>query len=385
MRYLIVAPQLGFESAGELVPGGLLTMGRCVARVLASSPSIEKLGIWSQVDPPGTEPMIESMVRVYAHSALDLDVRSFGGSRFGLASAVAWACLRRTYDRIIYLLVNQSVLSVLPWHPPYAVWEIGEELFQPVSWSKYRALSRADVLLSISRSTSDIAIRNNPGLPQARVVHLCVEPPLFKPDPLDNPVTKEAYDPASRDRAVFIVANMHRRLLYKGHQQLIAGWPEVVQMCPDAELWIGGDGDGRPVLEAQAQSLPNHVAKRIFFLGWLDEASLHQRYQRCRVFAMPSRGEGFGLVFVEAARYGIPCVGGKYDSVKEIVLHNETGLLVEQNPHDVALACARLLTDDELAKRLGEAGRQRHLGNFRFRHFRERLLRTLGLDLGVVE
>ena len=96
---------------------------------------------------------------------------------------------------------------------------------------------------------------------------------------------------------------------------------------------------------------------------------------------MPSNGEGFGLVFVEAARYGIPCIGGKHDSVKEIVLHNETGLLVERDPHEIACACVQLLTDDDMAQRLGAAARQRYLDYFRFQHFRERLLQTLGLEM----
>jgi glycosyltransferase involved in cell wall biosynthesis len=254
-------------------------------------------------------------------------------------------------------------------------------LFQRVSWWKYRAFRRANFLLSISKSTTEIAKCNNPGLPNGRVVHLCVEPPLFAPDYLEDPLANEVYDPTKRDSAVLIVANLHQKFLYKGHRHLIAAWPKVVKVCSDAELWIVGDGDGRPELEEQRKNLPRQVAKQILFLGQLDDTSLDQCYKRCRVFAMPSSAEGFGLVFVEAARYGIPCIGGKYDSVKEIVLHNETGLLVEQHPYDIALACLNLLTDDNLAKRLGEAGRQRYLMNFRFPHFRERLLCALGLEL----
>ena len=103
-------------------------------------------------------------------------------------------------------------------------------------------------------------------------------------------------------------------------------------------------------------------------------------YHTARVFAMPSTGEGFGLVFVQAARSGLPCIGGKYDAAKEIILHGKTGLLTEQHPHDIALACIRLLTDDADAERLGEAGRLRYWNTFRFTQFRERLLASMGLD-----
>lgn len=384
MRYLLVVPQIGFDLSGGIIPGGLLQFSRCVIRALASSPSIEKLGIWTQVDPHNTEPMIERMVRVYAHPGLELDVRSFGGSRTKLTYAVALVCLKRAYDRVMYLLVNQATISALPWHPPYTVWEVGREVFECLPFWKYRALRSANLLLSISKSTSEIAKFNNPGLQDGRVVHLCVEPPLFELDPLNDPLTDGVYDPTGRDLAVLIVANLYQKYLYKGHRHLIAAWQKVVEVCSDAELWIVGDGDGRPELEEQTKNLPHNVAKKILFLGQLDDASLDQCYKRCRVFAMPSSGEGFGLVFVEAARYGVPCIGGKYDSVKEIVLHNETGLLVEQHPYDIALACLKLLTDDQLAKRFGEAGRQRYLTNFRFHHFRARLLKALKLNSDCV-
>jgi glycosyltransferase involved in cell wall biosynthesis len=376
---LVIAPQLGFEPDGSLIPGGLLSFGRCVVRALASSPKIEKLGVWSQVDHPVTEAWITRMIRVHAHDGLDLDVRGFKGSRTRLALSIQLVSFRRTYDRVMYLLVNQSVLSILPLHLPYDVWEIGEELFQPVPYLQYRALVRADRLLSISRNTAHVAALNNPGLPEGIPVHLCLEPPLYEPSLPQGLGSVEPYDPASRQRSVLIVANMHQRLMYKGHQQLIDGWQTVVDQCPEAELWIVGHGDGRHDLESRARELPAHVARRIIFFGRLDKDALDRAYRTCRVFAMPSTREGFGLVFVEAARHGVPCIGGKHDSVKETVLRGQTGLLVEQRTEDVAAACVRLLADDDLARRLGNAGQQRYLDHFQFHHFCNRLLRAIEL------
>lgn len=378
MRFLVVAPQLGLEPSGEVIPGGLQQFCRCVVRALASSPSITRLGVWSQVDRPGSEAVTRAMLNIHAHAYLEFDVRAFGGRRSTLAAALAFANVSRSYDAVMYMLVNQSVLSLLPWSLPYSVWEIGQELFEPVSMGRRRALHRADTLLSISHNTAVVAAKRNPGIAPAIVVHPCLEPPLFAPEADHDEIADEAYDPALRERAVAIVANMHRGLLYKGHQQLIAGWPEVVQACPEAELWIVGGGDDRSEIEACLDPLPQAAARRVKFFGRLDDAGLAEVYRRCRMFAMPSAGEGFGLVFVEAARYGLPSIGGKYDSVKEIIVHNATGLLVEQHPHDIAFACLRLLRDDALAQRLGDAGRRRCLGMFRFRHFRERLLAALG-------
>jgi phosphatidylinositol alpha-1,6-mannosyltransferase len=168
-------------------------------------------------------------------------------------------------------------------------------------------------------------------------------------------------------------------LLYKGHQQLIDAWPKVVDNCPNAQLWIAGDGDGRYQIEEKVRALPRLSSNQIIFWGRVSDEKLVQLYKTCRVFAMPSTGEGFGLVFVEAARYGLPCIGGKYDSVKEIILDGETGFLVEQTPNDIADACLKLLTDDRLAKWLGEANQQRVFENFQYDHFQERLFNALEL------
>src|SRR5207248_9232499 len=113
-------------------------------------------------------------------------------------------------------------------------------------------------------------------------------------------------------------------------------------VCPEAQLWIVGNGDGMALLRDQVGMLPASIRRQIRFFGAVDEATLQRCYRMARFLAMPSRGEGFGLVFVEAARYGVPCIGGKYDGAKEIIVDNQTGVLTEQHPHDIALACIRL-------------------------------------------
>jgi glycosyltransferase involved in cell wall biosynthesis len=373
MRYLLVAPEFGLRANGTTGPGGLQKLARCVARALASFRSIEQLTIWSQVEEGPAAGHIAALARALAHPGLRLEARSFAGQRGELARAAWRAIRRREHDRVMYLLVNQAVLANLPGHPAYDAWAIGVEVFQPLPWLKRRALARAGRRLSISRHTAETALRHNPGLGKAIVVHPGLEPGE------DEPVA-EAYQPGRRAPAVLIVGSMFRDMPYKGHRQIIQAWSEVTAHCPEAELWIVGGGDLQPDLEALAGRLPHRAARQVRFLGQLDEAALGECYRRCRAFAMPSTGEGFGLVFLEAARYGVPCIGGRRDAAREIICDGETGLLVEQEPAEIAAACLRLLTDGELGQRLGEAGRRRWRERFRFEHFRGRLLSALELS-----
>ena len=107
-------------------------------------------------------------------------------------------------------------------------------------------MSRATRLLSISAHTTRLAAGYTPGLREATVVPLCTEPPDLA---LDAP-----YQAALRERAVLIVGNIYDGLMYKGHQQLIAAWPQVVAVCPEAQLWIVGRGDGARLLRGTSSN-----------------------------------------------------------------------------------------------------------------------------------
>ena len=96
------------------------------------------------------------------------------------------------------------------------------------------------------------------------------------------------------------------------------------------------------------------------------------------VFAMPSRGEGFGLVYLQAMRAGVPCLGSRDDAAADVIVDGETGLLVpQQDPEAIAGALARLLTDDAMRRRLGEASRRRFESTFTYARFRARLASVL--------
>lgn len=381
MRYLYIAVDLGLDSTGSIKPAGMAQFGRCTARVLASVPAIQQLTIWSLSDDLPSAPHIHRTVSVHAHQQLQIEVKTYANDKRRMAMDLLQAILIRRYDQVMYQMVNQALLANIPFHPPYTIWEVGIEVFEPLSRLKQRAFTYAKQVLSISLSTDEKARQSNPMLPVADVVHLCVEPPLYALPEAEDAALIIPYIPAQRRPVVLILGNMNRAHLYKGHQELILGWQEVLQAVPDAELWIGGGrGDGKADLEALVAQQPDAVASKIVFLGHLTESQVDECFRQCRVFAMPSRGEGFGLVFVEAARYGLPSIGGKYDSVKEIVLDNETGLLIEQTPQAVARACITLLTDSALAKQLGDAARQRYRQYFQFEHFRERLTKVLDLQ-----
>src|SRR5262249_9455647 len=159
------------------------------------------------------------------------------------------------------------------------------------------------------------------------------------------------------------------------------GWADGVRGVPGGRLRIGGGGDDRVRLESKARMLG--LDGRVTFLGRIDDRALDQEYRDCTAFAMPSRDEGFGFVFVEAMRAARACVGA-HGAASEIIEDGVTGLLVD--PADrraLAAAVVRLLADRVETDRMGERGRARFLRDFTDLGFRERFTALLATSSAI--
>jgi glycosyltransferase involved in cell wall biosynthesis len=142
----------------------------------------------------------------------------------------------------------------------------------------------------------------------------------------------------------------------KGLHSLVEAMPHVVARVPTVRFAIVGEGPLKAWMHSRAQELG--VLEHIDFLGWRkDVPDLMWQFD---VFALPSRRESFGLVFLEAMASRCPVVGSLTDGIPEVVSNGTTGTLVPvDSPLALAQAIADLLTDKALAQRYAAAGRQR--------------------------
>jgi len=171
-----------------------------------------------------------------------------------------------------------------------------------------------------------------------------------------------------------IVGRMAAEERYKGHDLLVDVWPRVIDEVPAAQLVVVGEGDDVRRLQARAAALGGHVR----FTGRVSSEALAALYRRCAFFAMPSAGEGFGLVFLEAMRAGKACIGGA-GAAAEIISDGVTGLVVDpSSPADVLAAVVRLFRESETRERMGRAGAARAASEFTEARFADRLRNVLG-------
>lgn len=260
--------------------------------------------------------------------------------------------------RIVKSLTGAHVIIVLH----------GAESTRPLRGFRRWGISGAHKLIAVSRHTLDAVAAANPYLRCPAVV--CHLPA--------RTLSAGSGSPASRGFGlrVLTVGRLWGRGMKKGQDRLIRLWPSVLQEHPRTELVIVGDGEGRPGLEDLAAQLG--VTHAVRFAGTVDDDELARLYEESDVFALPSEGEGFGLVLAEAMQFGLACIASTRDAGAEVIEHGRTGFAVD--PHDEADlsdALRRLLGDGQLRMEFGRAGRARVEAHFRPEAFRRRLLEAL--------
>jgi phosphatidyl-myo-inositol dimannoside synthase len=252
---------------------------------------------------------------------------------------------------------------------PYAVFLHSIEVWCPLSARQKRMLREARIRIANSHYTARQAATAHPDIGPIEVCHLALSRET-------GPSCTEIPDPGVIARvgrnAVLIVGRMSSAERYKGHDQLIQAWPLVRQSVPDAQLVIVGGGDDLPRLQAAASA--TGTGEAILFTGRVSDATLDMLYAHASVFAMPSRAEGFGLVYLEAMRHGLACVGSTHDAAREVIEHGKAGFLVDQdNVPELAGVLVQLLQNPALRREMGDAGLRRVQTCFSFDQFRSRL------------
>jgi glycosyltransferase involved in cell wall biosynthesis len=245
----------------------------------------------------------------------------------------------------------------------------GIEVWRPLSKAQQRALRQADVVLAISDYTKGQLTRRSGVAPEKiRVVPCALDPHWGAAAP-----------DAGREPAPPILLSVTRLVKedrYKGIDNVIRSLPEVVCDAGPVEYRVVGRGDDVPRLRALADGVG--VGRYVNFMGGLSDAELREQYRLCSVFVLPSREEGFGIVFLEAMAHGKPVVGGAHGGTPSVVKEGETGLLVDSSDvAGIADSITRLLGDEELRRSLGRAGHRRLLDEFTFNKFEQRLTEAL--------
>lgn len=288
------------------------------------------------------------------------------------ASHALWLALSRSWHADLVLIWHIGLLKLLPFlrlrNALVVLFLHGIEVWRHHDPLTRRLLPRVNVLLSNSDHTWQHFLQFYPQSASAnhQTIHLGAATALP-----DSPATVPDPPPVA-----LTLSRLMRYEDYKGHRELIAAWPMVLQAMPDAQLWIAGDGDLRPELE----QLVAHagLCHAIRFFGRVSEEQKQQLLADCRCFVMPSRGEGFGLVYLEAMRMGRPCLVSNCDAGREVIDPPAAGLAADPGDREaLARAVVRLLTNGTEWRQWSHQAYRRYNEQFTAQHFQKRLVGAL--------
>ncbi|HUJ95309.1 MAG TPA: glycosyltransferase [Terriglobales bacterium] len=180
-----------------------------------------------------------------------------------------------------------------------------------------------------------------------------------------NGVDPDIFFPANGDSETIL--SVGSLIETKGHEQLLRALASVHKAHPAVNCDIVGEGPEQKRLQKLSAELG--LANRVRFLGRLSRSQVAEAMRRCKLFALPSRYEGLGCVYVEAMCSGKVAIGCRGQGIEEVIQHGVNGWLV--SPRDVqelANALSFLLQQDNLRRRMGEAARQTILQHYTLEH-----------------
>ena len=299
--------------------------------------------------------------------------------RFGLQ--VLWHQLRRSEDALFF--DHLGLATVQRWVPRmfrcrYGIFLHSIEVWSALDRHKLRTLQEAALRVANSRYTAKRIAQAHPSVGDVQVCHLALglDRETFAPSEVLEEQHWTALVDQVRKNSVLIVGRMMSSERHKGHEELLRAWPFVLQGVPEAQLVVVGAGDDLEHYRSMAKQLG--LAGHVLFTGRVPDLVLDAIYSRVAVFAMPSRAEGFGIVYLEAMRHRLACIASVHDAAGEIVVDGETGFLVDQkNLGELASRLIELLVDPALRSEFGRRGYERLCSHFSFQKFEARMTELL--------
>jgi glycosyltransferase involved in cell wall biosynthesis len=172
-----------------------------------------------------------------------------------------------------------------------------------------------------------------------------------------NGVDCHRFRPGGREPDELIILSVGNLIPIKGHDSLLQAFAIVKKQFRDLQCEIIGVGPERHRLERLAHQLG--IAESVRFLGHQNRAQVADAMRRCSVFALPSRYEGLGCVYLEAMASGKPVMACQGQAIGEIIEHNQNGWLVPSNDAlELSRGLAQMLEHAPLRERLGANARQ---------------------------
>lgn len=262
-----------------------------------------------------------------------------GFGKYKLGFTTAMVNKGRLFDVIILshinlLLIGWLIKKISP-HTKIILLAHGIEVWSPLSNKKKNMLTCCSQIWAVSRFTRDkiISVHGYPS-DKCKVLNNCLDPFLPLPSVRDkSPALLDKYNFGENEIILMTLTRLSSKEQYKGYDKIIEAMAGLKDTMGNLKYLLAGSYD-----EPEKKRLEELISRAglqhcIHLTGFISDEVLEDYFALSDIYIMPSRKEGFGIVFIEAMYYGLPVIAGNIDGSSDALLNGKLGLLV--NPDDV--------------------------------------------------
>ena len=255
----------------------------------------------------------------------------------------------------------------------------GLEVWNKLSGIKKWMLGSADQIISVSEFTKNELVTLH-GIDANKIVVLpnCLDPFFQLPEDFHKPdYLLKRYGLQAEQKVLLTITRLGATEGYKGYDQVLKCIPRLLEQYPDLQYMLAGKCDAAEKQRIVAIAQRLGIEKHLQMPGFIADAELSDHYCLADVFVMPSKKEGFGIVFIEAMACGTPAIGGNSDGSPEALKPGELGYTTNpDNVGEITRTIQSVLRNPKDAREL----QAKTLEIFGYEGYRERLAREMQLN-----
>jgi len=267
-------------------------------------------------------------------------------SRLAYSVAALWTAIKHQPTDLIFcghlFMAPLAAVIARALGVPLWVQVHGIEAWRELSVLQRRSVESATIVTSVSRYTRRRLLQwveIDPA--RVKVLSNTVDS-QYRPGPKPSYLLER--HATGGKKVLMTVSRLASSEQYKGHDRVICALPKVLSHRPDSIYLIVGDGDDR--LRLQSLAVKCGVAENVQFMGFVPAEELPDYFRLADVFVMPSAGEGFGIVFLQAMATGVRVIAGNRDGSRDPLCDGTLGTLVDpENCEELASAILSALDD----------------------------------------
>lgn len=312
----------------------------------------------------------------------------FGRSKFRLATKTLSTATRA--DIVILSHVNLALIGLIIkiLNPKCQLWLVahGIEVWRPLNLIKRTFLKRyCDKIICVSAFTKDQMIKLHHSDPKKCIVlNNAVDPFIIQPEEFEKPeYLLNRYSLTPANQVIFTLTRLASSEQYKGYEQVIKAVSRLKVQFPGIKYILSGPYDIAEEIRIKALIKACGVDEQVILTGFVNENELADYFLLADLFVLPSKKEGFGIVFIEALACGLPVICGNADGSIDAIRNGELGTAINVNDLDELEKTIIMYLQNPPTVTTRESLQNRCLSYFNEKDYRNNLLRLIKDELAA--